>query len=137
MLEAAIIESEAFMDLSGKAAVVCLIRFHQKAHRKSVKKKKGIKDLVITNNGELVFTHGEAKELGGMNSSSTFQNALHQLIENGFIDIAEDGNWYGKLPTKFSISQRWRRYGSPDFRKIKKPRINPEGVGFPKQKSLR
>jgi hypothetical protein len=33
MLEPDLIESDAFRDLSGKAAILVLIRFHQKAHR--------------------------------------------------------------------------------------------------------
>ncbi len=136
MLEAALIESDAFMDLSGKAAIVCLIRFHQKAHRKNAKKKKGIKDLVITNNGEIIFTFSEAKELG-LKSSQTFDRVLRELVEEkGFIDIAVPGNWYLKQPTKYSISQRWKRYGTIEYQKTEINRSLPDGIGFKKQKSL-
>ena len=88
-----LIESEAFLSLSGKAAMLCLIRFHQKAYKKKTKsKKRGV--YVITNNGEIQFTHGEAKELG-IKPSRTFYSVIHELVEDkGFIDISEYGSWY-------------------------------------------
>ena len=134
MLEPALIESEAFLTLSGKAAMLCLIRFHQKAHRKrlSGKKRGSYKDLVITNNGDIVFTYSEAKELG-IKSSQTFHRVKKELIEEkGFIDIADAGNWYDKKPAKFSICERWRKYGTNEYRKAKIPRILSDGLGFKK-----
>ena len=136
MLEPALIESDAFLNLSGKAAIVCLIRFHQKAYRKNTRGKKGLKNLTITNNGEIIFTEAEAKELG-IKSSETFQRVLREFIEDkGFIDISESGNWYLKKPTKFAISERWKRYGTPEYEKQEKPRLLPKGIGFKKQNSL-
>jgi len=130
-LEPSLIESEAFLNLSGKAALICLIRFHQKAYKKRVSKKtKGVKDLVITNNGEIVFTYAEARELG-LKSSRTFNKALHELVEEkGFVDVAIPGNWYLKESTKYSISGRWKRYGTTDFEQAKMLRGLPEGLGF-------
>jgi hypothetical protein len=137
-LDAALIESEAFLNLSGKAAMLCLIRFHQKAWKKrsSGKKRGSYKDLVITNNGEIVFTYAEAKELG-IKSSQTFHRVKKELIEEkGFIDIADKGNWYNKEPDKFSISERWRKYRTDEYKETKMKRTLPEGIGFKKQKSL-
>lgn len=137
MLEPALIESDAFLNLSGKAAVVFLIRFHQKAYKKRTsRKKRGMKDLVITNNGEIIFTYTEAYELG-FRSSETFHRVIRELVtEKGFIDIAEPGNWYFKEPTKFAISQRWKKYGTPEYERVEIPRLLPKGIGFPKQKTL-
>jgi hypothetical protein len=133
-LEPALIESDAFLELSGKAAIICLIRFHQKAYKKSLKGKKGIKNYTITNNGEIIFTYGEAKELG-IKSSRTFNKVIRELVEDkGFIDIAEFGNWYGNKPSKFAISGRWKRYGTADYEKVEIPRILPQGIGFKKTK---
>ena len=131
MLEPSLIESDAFLNLSGKAAMICLIRFHQKAYKKRTsRKKKGMKDLVITNNGEIVFTYAEARELG-LKSSRTFNKVLHELIEEkGFINVATPGNWYLKEPSKYSIGQRWKRYGTPDFEQVKMSRGLPKGLGF-------
>jgi len=71
-----LIESDAFLNLSGKAAMLCLIRFHQKAYKKNVKPKwGGAKEQIITNNGEIIFTYAEAKELG-IKSSQTFYKVI-------------------------------------------------------------
>jgi len=114
MLEPDLIESDAFLNLSGGAAYRVLIRFYQKAYRKKVKGKKGLKNTIITNQGEIIFTYSEAKELNV--SSRTFRKVLHEIIvDKGFIDIAEQGIWYLKQSTKFSISNRWRKYGTPEY----------------------
>jgi len=96
-------------------------------------KKRGTKELVITNNGRIIFTHAEARELG-FKSSQTFHKVIRELVEEkGFIDIAEYGNWYQKEPTKFAISNRWKRYGTPEYETIQIPRILPKGIGFKKK----
>ncbi len=75
MLEADLIESDALRDLSGKAALLVLIRFHQKARRRKTRgSRRSIQRYEITNNGEIVFTYAEAKELG-IKSSKTFWKA--------------------------------------------------------------
>lgn len=132
-LDADLIESEAFLSLSGKAALLSLIRFHQKAYKKRLPtKKRGSKELIITNQGQIVFTYSEFKELG-LGNDATFNRVLRELTtEKGFIDIAEQGNWYLKQPTKFSISDRWRDYNTPTFKRIEKTRALPKGLGFKK-----
>ena len=90
--------------------------------------------MTITNNGEIIFTYGEARELG-IKSSDTFYKVLRELVEDkGFIDVAESGHWYEKKPTKISISQRWKRYGTFDYEKVEIPRALPKGKGFQKTK---
>jgi len=131
-----LIESKAFLSLSGKAAMLCVIRFHQKAFKKKNKRKRGgSKELIITNNGEIVFTYGEAKELG-IRSSRTFYKVIRELVEEkGFVDLEEYGSWYGKQPNKFSISYRWRKYGTAEYEKKEIPRILPSGIGFQKKQN--
>jgi len=133
MLEADLIESDAFRELSGKWALVVLIRFHQKVRRKKVKKRsRHLRRYDITNQGEITFTYPEAKELG-IKSERTFLTVLRQLVEDkGFIDISEHGSWYQKRPTKFAISWRWKHYGTVDYKRARMPRQNPPGVGFKK-----
>ncbi|MCJ7540844.1 MAG: hypothetical protein MUO88_14405 [Desulfobacterales bacterium] len=135
MLEPSLIESEAFEDLSGKAAMLVLIRFHQKAYKKRRDgKKRGLKELMITNNGEIIFTYAEAKELG-IRSTQTFHRVLGELIEGkGFIDVNYRGGYYHNDPSKYSISGRWKRYGTPQYEKVEIPRVLPKGIGF-KEKS--
>ena len=135
-IEADKIQSPAFLNLSGKAALLVLIVFHQKAHRKLVEGRKRIKEWQVTNNGEITFPYGQAEKFGL--SRATFYRVLRELIEDkGFIDIYEQGNWYTKEATKFGISDRWKNYGTPEYEKKKIGRILPRGLGFqPKKKSV-
>ena len=137
MLAPDLIESEAYKNLSGKWALVVLIRFHQKAYRKNARKgKKGLRNQIITNNGEIIFTYAEAREMG-IKSSGTFYMVIRELVEDkGFISIAEHGNWYQQKPAKYSIVERWKKYGTPEYQKEIVPRILPKGLGFQKQKPL-
>ena len=113
--------------------MLCLIRFHQKAYRKKTGRRGGSKEYVITNNGEIIFTYAEAKELG-IKSTQTFFRVLRELIvDKGFIDVAEHGNWYSKEPTKFAISARWKKYGTPDYNGVEIKRFLPKGKGFQKK----
>jgi hypothetical protein len=136
-LEADLIESPALQDLSGKAALLVLIRFHQKAHRKSPgKKKRPLQKYVITNNGEIVFSYREARELG-IRSTETFYRVCRELTEKGFIDLAEYPNWYEKKPAKWAISDRWRLYGTEDFKPATIGRILPREVGFQRKEKTK
>jgi len=135
MLEPDLIESDAVRDLTGKWALLVLIRFHQKAHRKKTsRRKQPLHKYEITNNGEILFTYSEAKELG-IKSEKTFHNIKRILVEDkGFIDIADPGNWYEGKPTKYAISNRWKWYGKPDYKKVEVPRLLPKGLGFQESK---
>ncbi len=115
--------------------MLTVIRFHQKAYRKNAsKKKKGFKGLVITNQGQIIFTYGEARELG-MESTETFHRVLKELVEDkGFIDIESRGDYIDNEPTRFRISDRWREYGTKNYKAAKMPRVLPKGLGFQKQK---
>ena len=130
MLEPDLIESQAVKDLSSKAALYILMRFHQKVHRKKPKRsQRHLRRYDYTNNGELVFTYAEAKELGI--GESAFYRALRELVEDkGFIDIAKPGNWYLREPTKYAISWRWKNYGTDQYEHQKIPRRLPRSVGF-------
>jgi hypothetical protein len=131
MLDASLIESDAFRDLSGKAAMLVLIRFHQKAHRKRTgKRSKRVDAMTITNNGQILFPYAEARELGIRSDATTHKVFCELVEEKGFIDVATPGNWYTRQPTKFALSQRWKRYGTPDYKRVEIPRRLPRGLGF-------
>ena len=132
MLEGDLIESKAFLELSGKAAMMVLIRFHQKVHRKKVKRsQRHLRQYDYTNNGELVFTYAEAKELGI--TESTFRRVLKELVEDkGFIDMVEHGTWYERKPSMYAITWRWRQYGTDQYKRKTVKRGLPSGIGFQK-----
>ena len=114
--------SRAFLTLSGKAPQVYML-FLSKRQLKRLSKDK---DPIIVNNGEIVFTYDEAEDYGI--DRQAFLRALDQLIEHGFIDIAKTGAGLYKSSTFYSISERWREFGTADFeRRERKKRKQPFG----------
>jgi hypothetical protein len=129
-----LLASQAFLTITSAKTLIVLIKFYQKIYRKKkAKRKKGLKEMVMENNGQLIFTYGEAVTLGI--SPATFWKAIKELLARGFIDIAEAGNWYEKEPNRFSISKRFLNYGKPDFQAVKWERNLPGGLGFQKKKT--
>jgi len=61
------------------------------------------------------FTFPEAKRKGIPHS--TFNRALTQLIELGFIDVVSIGGmrYEGKSFSYYKLSKRWKDYGTPVF----------------------
>ena len=94
------------------------------------RRKVSFNKYIITNNGELEFTYAEARELG-IKSDRTFYRILRELATDlGFIDITEPGNWYEKKPTKFAHSNRYKDYGTPNYKRLEIPRRLPKSLGF-------
>ena len=67
----------------------------------------------IKNNGKITFCYSETEKY--CIPRGTFKQCIRKLIDVGFIDIAE-ASWQGK-PTYYSISERWEKYGTPDYKK--------------------
>lgn len=66
-----------------------------------------------TNNGELVYTYAQAKRNGI--PQPAFTRAIDNLIERGFLDITASGAGQFKVTTLYALSDRWRKFGKPDF----------------------
>ena len=112
-IESEMLDSEVFKKLSGKAKNV-LLRFLQKrTWNGKGKKKKYI-------NSGLVFTYTEANELGI--STSQFHTITKKLYENGFIDIDHQGGGLARDYSRYSMSERWRDYGTVNFKLVTKKR---------------
>lgn len=86
---------------------------------------------VITNNGEIKFTYKEAKEKYGV-SYGAFRQAIDELRDKGFIDVAESGAGLYKSANLYSISDRWKLYGTPEYEKPKPRPKGPINKGFQK-----
>ena len=85
----------------------------------------------ITNNGKIVFTYREAEQKYEI-SRGAFSRAINELVKFGFIEITRPGIGYAKIETHYAISDRWKKYGTDEFKtEIRKPRINYK---FPKKK---
>lgn len=128
MMESELFESEVYRSLTGKQLWV-LGRFYQKIKRPSrIGRIAKFRLNEILNNGEIIFTYSEAEAFGI--SRKTFFNALLVLEKKGFIDKTRQGNPYGKIPSLFSISDRWKKYGQSDFKVVVKKRVQPKEYGF-------
>lgn len=129
-LERELLESEALRSLTTRTAYRVFLIFYSK--RKMAKAgRKGEEDWGVANNGEIIFTYQEAKKKHGI-SSGAFGRAIDELIDKGFIDIAATGRGVYKVTTLYSISKRWERYATPEYKKPKPRRKGPINRGFQK-----
>ena len=113
-LERDILESQAFWKLSGTAIKVFMV-FRMKCvmTKANTAKRDG---LIIGNNGEIQFTFKEAEVKYGI-SKSSFLRARDLLIEVGLIEITENGGEHH--PSKYTISENWRKYPDESFERPK------------------
>lgn len=88
----------------------------------------------IANNGEIEFTYAEAEHKYGIDRQ-TFCRNRDDLIRVGLIDIASEGQGVHKDKTLYSISDRWRAFGTPDFKEVIRPKRR-NGLGFRKGNRL-
>lgn len=116
--------SEAFQCLSA-SALKTLLRCLQK-RKWETGKVKGKKKIVYKNDGFL-FPYEEMIALFDIGETTCWKNII-KLVEVGFLDIVHQGGWYQKYEKNkdFSVyinSDRWRKYGTPEFIKVEKPKI--------------
>ncbi len=124
--------SRAFNDLDGKASKVLLWFLAKRLFIRDRSSKR--QEWVQTNNGEIVFTYYEAAEKYGF-SPQVFSRLLGDLVSKGFIDIAKPGIGVGKVASKYSISRRWQKYGTDEFKEVKRVKRAshkfPTGIDHP------
>jgi len=123
-IEREMILSPAFRKLNGRAMEVLLLFFYRRQWSRPSRKGK----WYTTNNGEIVFPYKEAKKRFKIPKSS-FARAIDKLMEHGFIDIAHLGGGLIGDCTRYSISGRWRKYGTDSFVQKKRPK-DTRGFGF-------
>ncbi len=134
VLDQYLVKSEAWFSLSGTAMKVFLI-FRTKCQFAKRQGKPGKRGPVIINNGEIVFTYDEAEEDYGI-TRPRFSRALTQLITKGFIDITATGMGVHKVETHYAISERWRDFGTPDFKEVRRPKLSIANPGFKRGNKL-
>lgn len=113
MLERAMIESSAFRVLSGTGIKVLLDFLGKRKIEKKRDKVKRKDRVVILNNGQLVYTYDEAKRRGI--TRPAFARALDDLIEHGFLDVAQSGAGLFRSATLYALSDRWKSWGTDAF----------------------
>jgi len=70
----------------------------------------------------IIFTQKEAKNIMAID---TFIKSRNKLTENGFIDVIDRGGLF-KQPAIYGLSDRWKKYGTKDFIKMKIEDIFPK-----------
>ena len=126
LIEPDLFYSPAFNELS-KSGIKTLMRCLQKRKWETTKSH-GKKQTVYTNEG-FIFPYREAVFLN-IGTTQHWKN-IRQLIELGFLDLVYQGGWYQKHDKEkdyyvYSLSERWRKYNTPEFIKIEKPKSLPD-----------
>jgi hypothetical protein len=109
-------------------AIIVLMDFLMKRRVKKVKHQGG-KTLPVLNNGQIQYSYAEAEDKGI--TRPRFTRALDELIGHGFSDIEKQGSggWKGDL-SLYSMSERWRTYGTDKFISAARPKDIRGGRGF-------
>lgn len=111
--ERALLKSKAFLDLKkyeyGHLYVLHLLGCRQGHIVKATR------TWEQSNNGEIYFTYAYAKEVYGVKYPGQHNRTLKQIHNVGIIDIAHQGGSMDGDRTLFSISHRWKKYGTPEF----------------------
>jgi len=118
-----LLESKAFSKLSA-SQIRTLLRFLQK--RDWATKGKGKSKKWIYKNNSLSFTYSEANEVLGIGDTQ-FSINIRKLMEVGFIDLEHQGGACGRDFSRFNVSDRWRKYGTPEFEAVTKKRALKKG----------
>ncbi len=87
----------------------------------------------VRNNGKIVYTYAEAEKQGI--SPQQFARSIDQLLEKGFIDIEHLGSGsIKKDKSLYSISDRWKLWGTDEFIEKKRPK-DKRNITFKKKQS--
>lgn len=121
-----LLRSKAFASLKTANAHIILAEFYCRRQVEKAGHKWNIK-----NNGEIEFTYEDAHKRYGI-ADGTFRRAIDELRDKGFIDIAKSGQGVHKVTNLYSIVDRWRLYGTPEYVKPKPRKKGPVNRGFQK-----
>jgi len=120
-----VVDSRAYSEMQYAPAIKVLIWFCAKLRWRIDKKKQGISRRIYLNKDNLSFTYLEAERRGL--TQKQFARALKELHHFGFIDVMRHGTGVEKDFSVFSLSDRWRRYGTEDFIQKEMPVSSPRG----------
>ena len=126
----AMLESAAFAAIKTATAHRILAIFFTK-RQWAPTGRRGETDWTLTNNGQIIFTYAEAKKKYGI-SNGSFRDAIDELIDKGFIDIAQSGAGMYKSANLYSISDRWKLYGTDGYKEPEPRPKKPINKGFQK-----
>jgi len=128
-VERTLIESIAFRELKTPAAYVVLFRLLSKCQWEKAQARPGTRDKcwLIANNGRIQFSYTEANRIGI--TDKMFTRAVDELVRVGFIDIEHTGYGLRRDRTLYSVSSRWKAFGTEAFEIKSRPRRGQK-IGF-------
>jgi hypothetical protein len=109
-----VIRSEAFSSLRKGSSIMTYLDFLTKRVIKYAPSKRGKRRPDIVNNGKIEYTYSEARKKRGF-TRPRFHAALKELVEKGLIDVTHHGGGYNGEKSLYAISNRWKKYGTPEF----------------------
>lgn len=124
------LDSEAFLALRYVHSVKVLVWFWQMTEYPKEKRRRGQESPIgnlkkIVNQGRISFEYRVARYRGMR--PDQFSHALRELFKYGFIDIAYHGQGVKGDYTKYSLSDRWKTYDTPQWQEVPFPRSNRSG----------
>lgn len=128
-IEPDLFDSEAFRSITKSGStIVTLMKCLQKRKWERMKVKGKLK-YVFTEDG-FIFPYAEAADLKIAKKTQHWKNII-KLIEVGFLDMVHQGGWYRKHErvsdySVYKYSERWRKYGTPEFVSGEKPKVLPK-----------
>lgn len=121
-----VVVSKPFAGLSARAMrVYLLFLFRRKMGKHG---RRGKERWTCLNNGELVFPYREAERDHRM-AKKTFSKALDDLIEVGLLEIASHGGSARGDVSRYSLSERWRKFDTTEF-EVRERSRDPVQRGF-------
>ena len=117
VLSKKMLRSRAFVKLTGSAKQI-LIELHTRLKLESYKPRKRHRNserFYAMNNGELVLSYKSIHKQFGY-STATISKAIDQLVEHGFLEIAELGCGIKRQSHKIALIRNWQDYETENFR---------------------
>lgn len=132
VMERELINSKAYLALKGISPQLLLL-FYGRRRMERIGRR-GRKKWVCTNAAEIAFTYSEAKDRFGI-TNSRFTRGIDNLVDKGFIDIEHHGGTHNHDKTIYAISNRWKKYGEPDFKTSERQK-DPIQRGYRRPKKI-
>lgn len=120
LIPMSLLHSEAYKKLDYAPALKVLNWFYEKRQSRRIKGKRGKDRFQVVNDGNISFPYREAI-LRGL-TSQQFRKALKGLHGLGFIDIKKPGSALRGDWTIFGLSDRWKEYGTSNFKDSEFPK---------------
>jgi hypothetical protein len=118
-IEYGLLHSESYKKLTYAPALKVLNWFHEKLKVDVDKKRRGGKRYKARYDSPISFPYSEAGCRGL--SVQQFSKAIKKLHAHGFIDIKQPGSGLEGDYTKYNLSMRWEKLGTPEFEHVEFP----------------